>query len=164
MRVLILSVVFLMGCARNADNGALHVVASNFRSPKIERELKFYVANFSTYSTNHFYVGPTKLDHGQLVTALVYWREPRIIMPYGELTDDTPEGGEIFAWQGDHLRLGRDTVDTNEAFGGSTYLETHRQWLDWSEQCISRGKLYVITLDEATNLFPNTDRAKADDE
>lgn len=148
----------------NTDTGIMHVVGSDFRSPKIERELKFYVANFSTYQTNHFYVGPTELDHGQLVKALVYWKEPRILMDYGELTDDAPEGTEIFAWQGHHLKLGRDTVDTGEDIGGSTYLETHRQWVDWMEQCISKGKQYVVTLDAATNAFPNTDRAKADNE
>ena len=85
-------------------------------------------------------------------------------MPYGELADDAPEGAEIFAWQGHHLKLGRDTVDTGEDVGDSTYLEPHRQWLEWMEQCISKGKLYVVTLDAATNAFPNTDRAKADNE
>jgi len=164
MRAFIIIAFFLVGCARNPDNGIMHVVDSDFRSQKIDRELKFYVANFSTHATNHFFIGATKLDHGQLVTALVYWKEPRILMDYGELTDDTPEGAEIFAWRGHHLKLGRDTVDTLKDGYGSTYLETHRQWVDWMEQCISKGKPYVITLDEATNLFPNTDRVQADNE
>jgi hypothetical protein len=164
MRAFIIMALLLVGCAKSADNGIMHVVALDFRSPKIERELKFYVANFSTHATNHFYVGATKLDKGQLVTALVYWKEPRILMNYGELTDDAPEGAEIFAWQGHHLKLDRDTVDTGADIGGSTYLETHRQWVDWMEQCISKGKRYVISLDEATNQFPNADRAKADNE
>ena len=164
MRALIIMTFLLAGCARSADSGIMHVLASDFRSPRVERELKFYVANYSTHATNHFYVGATKLDRGQLVTALVYWKEPRILMNYGELTDDAPEGSENFAWQGHHLKLGRDTVDTPQDGYGSTYLVTHRQWVDWMEQCISKGKLYVVTLDAATNAFPNTDRAKADDE
>src|SRR5262245_42732381 len=126
MRAIIFSAVLLLGCTNKPDTGIMHVVASDFRSPKIEGELKFYVANFSTHPTNHFYVGATKLDRGQLVAALVYWKEPRILMRYGELADDAPEGAEIFAWQGHHLKLGRDTVDTPED----------------GEQCISKGKMY----------------------
>jgi hypothetical protein len=164
MRTLILFLVLLAGCARSANNGVMCVVASDFHSPKIERELKFYVANFSTYPTNHFYVEATEVNHGELVKALVCWKEARMLLPYSELADDAPDGAEIFAWQAPHLKLVRDTVDTAEDIGGSTYLETHRQWVDWMEQCISKGKLYVVTLNEATNLFPNTDRAKADNE
>jgi hypothetical protein len=161
MRVLILMAILLVGCARGANDGVTHVIVTDFHSSKIERELKFYVANFSTHATNHFYVAATKLDRSQLVTALVYWKEPRILMNYTELDDDAPMS---FAWQGSHLKLDRDTVDTPEDIAGSTYLVTHRDWVDSMEQCISKGKLYVITLDEATNLFPNTDRAKADNE
>lgn len=156
--------LFSAGCAWNSNHSVLRVIRSGFRSPKIEHELNFYVANFSTYATNHFYVGATELDHGNLVKALVYWKEPRIILDYGELMDDAPEGAEIFAWQGNHLKLGRDTVDTPEDIGGSTYLETHRQWVDWMEQCINHGKPCVITLNEATNSFPNVDRSQADNE
>lgn len=142
----------------------MHVTGSDFRSRRIERELNFYVAHFSTYPTNHFYVGVTKVDRGELVNALVYWKEARTLLPYGELADDAPDGTEIFAWQGHHLKLGRDTVDTGEDIGGSTYLETHRQWVDWMEQCIAKGKLYVVTSNEAVKLYPKADRTKADNE
>jgi hypothetical protein len=155
--------LFTAGCAWNADYG-IHVTSSDFHSRKIDRELKFYVANFSTHATNHFYIGATELDHGNLVKAMVYWKEPRILMDYGELSDTEPEGAEIFAWQGMHLKLGRDTVDTPEDIACSTYLETHRQWVDWMEECVYKGKLYIVTLDAATNAFPNTDRSQADDE
>jgi hypothetical protein len=161
---LALLVVLSGGCTQNMADGNLHVVASDFHSQKVDREVKYYVAYFSTYPTNHFYVGATKLDQKQLVEALVYWKEPQIIMRYGELVDDAPEGAEIFAWQGPHLKLGRDTVAMPADIAGSTYLETHRQWLDWMDQCISKGKPFVITLNDATNLFPNTNRANADNE
>lgn len=151
------------GC-HTADEKLLHVTGSDFRSQRIERELNFYVANFSTYPTNHFYVGATEVDRGELVEALVYWKEARVLLPYGELAADAPNGTEIFAWQGHHLKLGRDTVDTGEDIGGSTYLETHRQWVDWMEQCIAKGKLYVVTTNEAVKLYPEADRAKADNE
>jgi hypothetical protein len=162
MRALLFLVIpFLTGCAHNE---LLHVTDSDFHSRQIERELNFYVANFSTYATNHFYVGETKTERGELVTALVYWKEPRILMNYGDLNNDVPAGAEIFAWLGHHLKLDRDTVDTPEDIAGSTYLATHRQWVDWMEQCLSKGKMYVVTLDEATKIYPNTDRTKADNE
>jgi hypothetical protein len=56
------------------------------------------------------------------------------------------------------------TVDTPEDIAGSTYVETDRQWVDWMEQCVAKGRLYVITLDGATNLYPQADRTNADDE
>ena len=165
MRALILSVVLLTGCAGSTDDSYVQVVASDFHSPKIERELKFYVANFSTHATNHFYVGATKLDRGDLVAALAYWKEARILLNYDELVGDTNalNGHEMEAWPLPHWKLDRDTVDTPEDIDGSTYVITHHQWVDWMEQCISEGKLYVISLDEATNLFPNKDRPKADE-
>jgi hypothetical protein len=149
---------------RNIDDGTLHVIGSDYRSKRIVRELEYYVALCSTYPTNHFYVGATQLNGKNLVKALAYWKEPRVIMEYGELTDDTPEDAEIFAWQGTHLKLGQETVDTPDDINGSTYLETHSQWVNWMEQCIYGGKSYIITLNEATNTFPNMDRSKADNE
>ena len=85
-------------------------------------------------------------------------------MEYTELADDAPEGTEIFAWQGNHLKLGRDTVEMPEDIAGSTYLETDRQWVDWMEQCVQKGRPRLVTLNEATNLFPNPDRKQADNE
>jgi hypothetical protein len=144
-------------------NSELHIIPLGTSSKKVERALKFYVARFSTHATNHFYVGVTKLDRKEPLTALVYWKEARLLMDYGELEDDAPARAEIFALN-HPLKLDRDTVDTPEDIAGSTYLATHRQWVTWMEQCISKGGLYVITLDEASSLFPNTDRPKAENE
>jgi hypothetical protein len=151
------------GAGASTGNSITQVVASNARSQKIERALKFYVANFSTHATNHFYVGATKLDGAEPLAALVYWKEPRLLMDYGELADDASDRAQIFALK-HPLKLDRDTVDTAEEIAGSTYLETHHQWIDQMEQCISKGNLYVVTLDEATNRFPNADRSKVDNE
>ncbi len=148
---------------RSIDDSIMHVVGTDFHSRKIPRELEYYVALESTYETNHFYVGATELDGSNLVRALVYWKESRVLMDYGELADDAPAGAEIFAWQGSHLKLGQDTVDTPDDIDGSTYLETHRQWVDWMEECVYEGKIYVVTLREATNAFPNI-RTTPDDE
>ena len=45
--------------------------------------------------------------------------------------------------------------DTPEEIAGSTYLVTHRMWVDWMEQCLSRGREYVISLEEARRYYPN---------
>ena len=73
-------------------------------------------------------------------------------MDYSELAPD-PEGAEPLAWHHD-LKLDRDTVDTKDDIGGSTYLVTHRLWVDWMGQCLSRGREYVITLEEARQRSP----------
>jgi|SRR6185437_793477 len=173
--VLILAAV-ISGCSGNrvtinghspetdeANHGSLHILPGIVRSKKVDRALGFFAANFSTHATNHFYVAATHLDRAEPLTASVYWKEARLLMDYGELADDAPDAAEIFALS-HPLKLDRDTVDTPEDIAGSTYLETHRQWVAQMERCISIGTLYVIRLDEATNRFPNTDRSKADNE
>jgi hypothetical protein len=66
-------------------NSELHIIPLGAPSKKVERALKFYVARFSTHATNHFYVGVTKLDRKEPLTALVYWKEARLLMDYREL-------------------------------------------------------------------------------
>jgi hypothetical protein len=61
--------LLLAGCAHEK-----YLITSNFRSPRIERELNYYVANFSPHETNHFYVVGTRLDHGELRQVKVYWK------------------------------------------------------------------------------------------
>ena len=51
----------------------------------------------------------------------------------------------------------------SDAINGSTYLETHRQRVDWMEECIYEGREYVVTLNQATNAFPNI-RTNPDDD
>ncbi len=161
MRSLLVFIVFLTGCAHQSQSGIMHVIAANCRSPRIERCLSYWATydaeNYSLHATNHFYVGATEIRRGELISALVYWKEERTILFYEGLADWMPlEGSEALAWRGGGLKLGRDAVDTVEDIGGSSYLEPHRRWVDWMEQCISKGKLYVITLAEATKLCPNT--------
>ena len=149
---------------QNIDEGMLRVIGSDFYSKRIVSELEYYAALNSTYTTNHFYVGAIKLDGTNLVTALVYWKEPRVILNYGELDNDASDGHEIEAWGWASNKLDRDTVDTTEEIDGSNYLITHRQWVDWMEQCVYEGKSYTITLNESTNAFPNVGRSKPDND
>ena len=141
------------------DEGIIPVIASDFKSTSLKRCLDYYVANFSSHATNHFYVGAVEIDKGQLVRAMIYWKEERRILLYGELNADAPKGSEIEAFGGawgDGLRLDRDTVDTPDEIAGSTYLVTHREWVTSMEDCISRGKPYCILRKDAARLFPNT--------
>jgi len=139
--------LLLAGCAHEK-----YVITSNFHSPRIERELSYYVVNFSPHETNHFYVVGTRLDHGQLVEAEVYWKEERTLMKYLELEPGAPH--YIGAWPNDQLKLDRDTVDTQEEADTSSYAETHRTWVDWMERCITKGKPYCILKANALHVFP----------
>ena len=151
-RSLIIPILLLVGCARVQ---LLDVKTSPYNAPRLERELNFFVANYSSHETNHFYVGATEIKHGELVSAWVYWKEERTLLPYDELVPDTPEGADSEAWTLNKLKLDRDTVDTAEDIGGSTYLETHRQWVEWIEQCISKGKPYCVLMTNAQKEFPS---------
>jgi len=146
-RLLLLLVPLVAGCAHER---LLHVTGPYPDSPCIKRCLNYWTSNFSTNATNHFYVAAAK-PAGGFVDALVYWKEERTILEYAELFSDIPPGHEILAWHHD-LKLDRDTVDTSEDIAGSTYLETHRTWIDWMEGCLSLGREYVILLEDARRL------------
>ncbi len=142
-------VPLLTGCAQDR---LLHVVGPYPESPSIERCLLYWTSNFATNATNHYYVGATK-PSGGFVDAFVYWKEERTILEYAELDPEAPPGTEIEAFH--HLlKLDRDTVDTPEDRAGSTYLETHRTWLDWMDGYLSRGREYLINPEESRRLSP----------
>jgi hypothetical protein len=129
-----------------------HVVGPYPESPLIKRCLLYWTSNYSTNAVNHYYVGATK-PSGGFCDAFVYWKEERTIIEYAELDPELPVGQEAMAFH-HNLKLDRDTVDTDDDKAGSTYLETHRTWVDWMEGCLSQGREYVITLDEARRLSP----------
>jgi hypothetical protein len=147
---LILSLFAFTGCA---SDHVMHVSQSDFQSKWIDRELRYYSSQFSSHPTNHFYVGALELDDGQLITAWVYWKEERTLLEYIELADDARDGVEILAWR-HQLKLDRDTVDTEDDIGGSTYLVTHHQWVEWMDDCVTRGRPYCITMAEARRMYP----------
>lgn len=150
MRVAIVAVLLLAGCASRTGDGLMHVIGRDFNALWIERDLQYWTACFSVHRTNHFYVGATELDHGRLRRALVYWKEERTIIDVGEPTEDATE---CMTWH-HPLKLDRDTVDTADDVAGSTFLEPHRVWVTWMEECISRGRPYVVALDEARRRYP----------
>ncbi len=146
MRALLLLIPLLTGCAHQP---AQQVEPANFRSQGIERCLRYWVANHSSYSINHFYVCATDLYSGDLVEALVYWREGGRLLDYSEM----PKGAEAQAWR---LRpkVDREAIQTDEKISGSNHVVPHRVWMRWVQQCITDGKEYVVTLKDAKASFP----------
>jgi hypothetical protein len=146
MRALLLLIPLLAGCAHRQ---ALQVAPVSFRSPGIERCLQYWTANFSRQVTNHFYVYPTDLDQGNLVGALVYWREGGRLLDYSEM----PKGAESQAWR---LRpkVDRTAVLTDESIKGSNDLVAHRIWVNLVRRCITSGKEYVVPLRAAKASSP----------
>ncbi len=147
---LLLVVALVGGCAANRS---WHSNSGDLGLPRIERELNFYVATHPLHESNHFFAYPTDFRHGEPVGAEVYWKEERTLLHYSELEPDATH--DIFAWSGHELKLDRDTVDTRDDIGGSSYLVTHRQWAESVERCISRGKEFSILKTDARRLFPD---------
>ena len=146
MRTLLLPILLLTGCAHpRAPQNA----STTFHSPGIERCLKYWTAQFSTHASNHFYVCATDIDRGELVEAIVYWREGGRLLTYSEV----PRGAEAHAWR---LRpkVDRDTVTTDEKVSGSNDVVPHRVWVRWMQQCVTSGKEYVVTLKAAMRAYP----------
>jgi len=146
MRTLLLLTLLLTG---SAHHRAPQVAPADFRSPGIERCLQYWTANFSSHATNHFYVCATDVDRGDLVEALVYWKEGGRLLDYCEV----PKGAEAQAWR---LRpkVDRSAVLTDERITGSNDLVAHRVWIRWVRRCLASGKNYVVTLNEAKASFP----------
>jgi hypothetical protein len=146
MRALLLLIPLLAGCAHQQ---AQPVAPVAFRSPGIERCLQYWTASYSGEATNHFYVYPTDLDQGDLVGALVYWREGGRLLDYSEM----PKGAEAQAWR---LRpkVDRTAVLTDEEIKGSNDLVAHRVWVNLVRRCISSGREYLVPLEEAKVKFP----------
>jgi hypothetical protein len=150
-----LAMLAMVGCAPKQPD--LLRVTGPYSDSSVERCLMFWTANYSTNVVNHYYAGSCHPRY-PFNDAFIYWKEERTLLDYHEpaLCYDAPPpspGGEIFAFH-HQLKLDQDTVDTGDDIGGSTYRVTHRQWLDWMEPCLAKGKEYVITLEAARKLFP----------
>ncbi len=146
MRTLLLLIPLLAGCVHPR---APQFDPADFHSPGIERCLQYWAVNYSSYATNHFYVCATEVYGGELVRALVYWREGGRLLDYAEVS----RGNEPQAWR---LRpkVDRDTVRTDERISASNDLVPHSVWVRWVKECITSGREYVVTLKEAREAFP----------
>jgi hypothetical protein len=140
----LLLVLLLAGCA----NPRPQFDPAEFRSPGIERSLQYWTANYSHQAINHFYVCATDLYRGELVEALVYWREGGRLLDYVEM----PQGAEAQAWR---LRpkVDREALHSDETISGHNHVVPHRVWVSWVKQCITDGKEYVVPLSQARAAF-----------
>jgi len=145
VRVLLLVLPLLAGCAHPRPQ----FDPATFHSPGIDRSLQYWTANFSQYPTNHFYVCATALYRGELVEALVYWREGGRLLDYAEM----PKGAEAQAWR---LRpkVDREALHSDEKISGHNHVVPRRVWVSWVKQCITDGKEYVVPLSQALATFP----------
>jgi len=145
MRVLILLIPLLAGCVHPRPQSG----PADFHSPNLERSLQYWTANYSTHPVNHFYVCATDLDQGNLVEALVYWREAGRLLDYMEMSP----GAEAQSWR---LRpkVDREALTTDEDVSLGNHVVPRRVWLRWVNQCITDGKAYVVPLKQAQAVFP----------
>ena len=146
MRVMFLLVPLLAGCAHQRP---AQFNPASFDSPGIERSLQYWTANNSHSPSNHYYVYATDMDRGELVSALVYWREGGRILVYSE----EPQGSEPKAWR---LRpkVDRNTVSSDESVTGANEVVPHGMWVRWMKDCIDHGKEYAVNLSAAQEAFP----------
>jgi hypothetical protein len=141
--------------ARDLGEGMFRVSGGAFRSKWIESDLHFYVALSSKHPTNHFYVAAMSREKGQLAEALVYWKEEQTILHWSDIAPEGRPGAQIFAWDKDYWKFGKDTLPPGEDGGTSTFpFVSHRVWKKWRAACVSKGKPYTITLKNAKRLFP----------
>lgn len=153
--ILLFGLFAVSGCADNksATDNEPSGFTGNFYSPRVARELNYYVANYSLYPTNHFSVVAIELDHTNLASGLVFWKEDELLLRYDELVTNATHDAE--AWQPDsEWKLGRDTVKTRDEIGGSDYLITDSDWHHWVNQCTHKGKRYVVLKVDAMRMFP----------
>ena len=116
-------------------------------SDSLKMGLNYWTATFSDHPVNHFYVGRTR--SADSIQALIYWKEERTLIEYRGLTEASDEPLALSLAFGHSLKLDRDTVDSDAEIGGSTYVITHRRWVDDMEKCLSLGSAYTISLEEA---------------
>ncbi|WP_254699758.1 hypothetical protein [Trinickia violacea] len=105
------------------------------------------------YRTNHFCVVGYRWLHGN-VNVWVLWKEEEELLLWDGALD--PES-RADSFNGVHraLKLGRDTVKTENEINGSTYLETEQWWHAVAGDCMKHGEKYVIKPFKAAK--PRTD-------
>ena len=154
----LLCLAVITGCSASATdlstNNEPSFFSGNFHSPRIIRELNYYVANYSLSPTNHFYVVATELNGTNITEGFVYWAEDQRLLSYSEFYPDSKDDCDAWRPDGD-WKLGRDTVNSEDEINGSDYLITRSQWHGWVNQCLTKGKLYTISLPVAQQMFPD---------
>jgi len=110
---------------------------------KPERAIRNRIAfEKRNHVTNHFCVVGYEWPDGG-IQVWVNWREQKTnILWDGNEDRELRELGLMATRR--NLRLGKDTVETNNDIGGSTYLVTRRWWQGIADDCMANGEKYTI--------------------
>ncbi|WP_454723651.1 MULTISPECIES: hypothetical protein [Cupriavidus] len=118
-------------------------VSQNSYFLKPERAIRNRIAfEKRNHVTNHFCVVGYEWPDGGL-QVWVNWREQNTNILWDGNEDRQLRELGLMATRR-NLRLGKDTVETNNDIGGSTYLVTRRWWLGIADDCAAHGEKYVI--------------------
>jgi hypothetical protein len=100
------------------------------------------VAENKNGATNEFcVVGYAYAD--KIVNVWVHWiNEQRLLMWRGSSDEELREQGLMMAQR--DLRLGEDTVETEDDINGSTFLVTRAWWQAVTRDCAANGQRYTI--------------------
>jgi hypothetical protein len=80
---------------------------------------------------------------GKIVNVWVHWiNEQRLLLWRGNSDEELREQGLVMARR--DLRLGEDTVETEDDIKGSTFLVTHAWWQAVTQDCAANGERYTI--------------------
>lgn len=158
MRVLKLSMLMALSVAGQAMCASLPVPAL----PHVRDFLLYYVAHHAETEVSTFFVCVE--PEGARLSATIYAKEERCLLGYVEPAEEAFKPGfpAVFAECLVHgLKLNRDTVDTEGDIGGSTYLVTHRWWIDKMDQCFRSGTRLTISRAEALKKYlPRSNRSE----
>jgi hypothetical protein len=108
-----------------------------------ERALKNRVAlEKKNRVANHFCIVGYNWASGNFAV-WVHWKEEKLLMSWdGSKYQDTRERGLMAARR--NLKLGRDTVETDDDINGSSYLETRAWWEGVAKDCDAHGEKFTV--------------------
>ena len=119
------------------------VVSENpyYKDPRIA--LKNGVAAYKkNHRTNHLCVVGYQWKRGN-IQVWVLWKEEKELLLWDGALDPDSRAKSLIGIRRD-LKLGRDTVKTDNDINGSTYLETEQWWHAVADDCMKHGEKYVI--------------------
>ncbi|TKC86983.1 hypothetical protein FAZ69_19500 [Trinickia terrae] len=94
------------------------------------------------HRTNHFCVVGYRWRTGSMNVWVLWREEKRLLLWDGALDPDSRADTLIGVHRS--LKLGKDTVKTEDDINGSTYLVTEQWWHAVADDCMKHGEKYVI--------------------
>jgi hypothetical protein len=107
--------------------------------------------------TNHFCVVGYRWPDGYLNVWALWKEEEELLLWDGALDPDSR--AESLTGVSRDLKLGRDTVKTDNDINGSTYLVTEQWWHAVADDCMKHGEKYVIKPFKVKSAKPPADQS-----